>query len=64
MKELKQVLDISALPNSAQKEIFDFFQFLKQRYHTKKKIAKFTFLDSPIKVDSIVTLSREKIHER
>ncbi len=67
MRQSKQVLDISILPNNAQQEIFDFFQFLKQRYKIKEeknKISKYKFLDNPLKVNSIIIPSREEIHER
>lgn len=67
MQQSKQILDISVLPNNAQQEIFDFYQFLKQRYKIKEKKDKkisYKFLDNPFKVNSIIIPSREELHER
>ncbi len=67
MHHSKQNLDISILPNNAQQEIYDFYQFLKQRYKIKEKKNKkisYKFLDNPFKVNLIIIPSREKLHER
>ncbi|MCD4796405.1 MAG: DUF2281 domain-containing protein [Candidatus Cloacimonetes bacterium] len=67
MHHSKQNLDISILPNNAQQEIYDFYQFLKQRYKIKEKKDKkfsYKFLDNPFKVNSIIIPSREELHER
>ncbi len=67
MRRSRQIFDISVLPDNAQKEVFDFLQFLQHRYkigENKKNISKYKFLDNPVKVDSIIIPSREEIHER
>jgi len=63
-KELK--IDLSTLPSDAQRELYDFFTFLKQKYKNKGKLHKnkFEYLDKPLILKYLKILSREKIHER
>ncbi len=63
----KQDIDLSILPEAARKELVDFYQFLVQKYGTKKqhKSNRFDkFLSNPIKVNKINIPSRDELHER
>ena len=54
-----QSLDLSALPEHAQNELYDFYLFLKQRYaktQAKKKIKKNTALENLLNITAQQTM--------
>ena len=60
-------IDLSVLTKEARKMLFDFYQFLVEKYGVKKdkERPKFQkFLSSPIKVENIIVPSRDELHER
>ena len=60
------VIDISGLPEIAKQEIRDFFDFLKQKYHSLSN--NYTDIDSFCDTFQIdlkdFTFNREELHER
>jgi hypothetical protein len=69
MEELKNLIDISELPESARAELLDFYEFLKARHsaNNRHKINKpplESFMANPIKVDKIKKYSRDELHAR
>jgi hypothetical protein len=64
-------LDLSILPEEAQQEMRDFFQFLLQKYGGKdpelaeEQTERFAeFLEEPIEVREVALYPRETLHER
>lgn len=55
----------SLLPMIAQRELYDFYQFLLKKYAEKKQQKKITLSDIvPRQVSTFVPLSRESIYDR
>ena len=70
MRTIPQI-DLWVLPENAQQEVYDFYLFLKQRYHLKQssdhlKKQQKQNVDklNPLKVDSFTPLSRDDIYDR
>ena len=70
MQTIPQI-DLRVLPESAQQEVYDFYLFLKQRYHLKQssdhlKKQQKQNVDklNALKVDSFTPLSRDDIYDR
>lgn len=68
MKSTANILDLSTLPDTARREVADFYQFVMQRYgrvqkkrvHSKKKLpAEFYKI---ITVPQYLTLTRDEIY--
>ncbi|GAB6072725.1 hypothetical protein JCM14244_11020 [Venenivibrio stagnispumantis] len=58
-----QTINLNELPEEAQKELLDFYEFLLQKYKkkkTKKKIEEII----PRKVKEFTPIKREEIYER
>jgi len=58
-----QTINLNKLPEEAQRELLDFYEFLLQKYKkrkTKKKIEEII----PRKVKSFQPMKREEIYER
>ena len=71
MDVTKNQLDLSILPENAQQEMRDFFQFLLHKYHDKDsevmedQTVRFAeFLEQPIEVKRVKIYPREALHER
>ena len=61
-----QTLDLDKLPDFAQNELQDFYQFLLQKYATPQPATEQTISNpfAPRLVKPFKPLSREEIHER
>ncbi len=61
-------LNLSLLPQRAQQELLDFYEFLTQKYRVTTEPAVTpsfaAFLQSPIKVPAWIPYTREALHER
>ena len=68
MTASSKMLNVSLLPQRAQQELLDFYEFLAQKYRVTTEPAatsSFTsFLQSPIKVPTWIPYTREELHER
>ena len=71
MDATKNQLDLSMLPENAQQEMRDFFQFLLNKYRDKDsevmedQTVRFAeFLEQPIEVKTVKIYPREALHER
>ena len=68
MKSSVQTLDLSTLPDTARREVADFYQFVMQRYGRiqKKQAAEKSKLPAefykPIAVSQYQTVSRDEIY--
>ncbi len=62
------ILNLSLLPQQAQQELLDFYEFLAQKYQvtteTSATPAFTSFLQSPIKIPAWIPYTREELHER
>lgn len=58
-----QTINLNELPEEAQKELLDFYEFLVQKYK-KKKIKKKIEEIIPRKVKEFTPMKREEIYER
>ena len=60
-------LNLSLLPQQAQQELLDFYEFLKHKYQTTPESADTTafqsFLQSPIKASTWIPYTREELHK-
>lgn len=67
MLQTYENIDMSLLPKEAQRELYDFYLFLKQRYPKKmvkpKKDRRIERLNQ-LKVAAFEPLSRDEIYER
>ncbi|MFP4346463.1 MAG: hypothetical protein ACLFU8_17390 [Anaerolineales bacterium] len=68
---VSEQLDLSILPEDARKELRDFYHFLVERYRVadskdnEEHTSGFAkFLQEPFEVETLVTYSREALHER
>ena len=59
-----QTLDLDKLPDFAQNELQDFYQFLLQKYATQPATEQTSNPLAPRLVKPFKPLSREEIHER
>jgi len=71
MSKLASRIDLSILPDNAEKLLIDFYDFLVEKYGKKKRKSRLTgdkefdkFISESIEVEEIVIPSREEIHER
>ncbi len=68
MTASSKTLNLSLLPQRAQQELLDFYEFLAQKYRVTDKpsaASPFTsFLQSPIKAPTWIPYTREELHER
>lgn len=71
MSKLASRIDLSILPDHAEKLLIDFYDFLVEKYGKKKRKSRLTgdkefdkFISESIEVEEIVVPSREDIHER
>jgi len=58
-----QTINLNELPEEAQKELLDFYEFLVQKYKKKKTKKKIEEL-IPRKVKEFKPMKREEIYER
>ncbi|WP_456384719.1 DUF2281 domain-containing protein [Persephonella sp.] len=58
-----QTINLNELPEEAQKELLDFYEFLLQKYRRKKTKKKIEDI-IPRKVKTFQPMKREKIYER
>ncbi len=67
MTNSSTTLNLSLLPQRAQQELLDFYEFLKQKYQVMPESADVTtfqsFLQSPIKVPTWIPYTREELHK-
>jgi hypothetical protein len=67
MNKTSEEIDLTILPDSARRELLDFYEFLIRRYGKKGK-GKTTrygrLVSKPLKVSNIVIPLREELHER
>ncbi len=70
---MEKTLDISSLPDKARAELMDFYEFLRGKYgcqeleteHRIKGEARLkAFLEEPIPVRKVESISRDALHER
>lgn len=58
-----KIINLNELPEEAQKELLDFYEFLLQKYKKKKSRKKIEEI-IPRKVKAFQPIKREKIYER
>ncbi len=58
-----QIINLDELPEEAQKELLDFYEFLLQKYKKKKRKRKIEEV-IPREVKTFQPLKREEIYER
>lgn len=67
MGKINNELDLSLLPMEAKKELFNFYNLLKEKYTIKNKASKQIFnkyMRNPLKVDYIILPTKEELHAR
>ena len=65
MKQTNRIIDLSQLPEEAQKEMVDFYQFLKTKFRKSRKRKTDPLPDAfskPLVVDGYMKVSREDIY--
>ncbi len=58
-----QIINLDELPEEAQKELLDFYEFLLQKYKKQKRKKRIEEV-IPRKVKAFQPMTREKIYER